>query len=42
MRRSSLYTYEELERGKTHDELWNAAQMEVCNYATTLWLLEML
>jgi deoxyribodipyrimidine photo-lyase len=29
--RSSLYTYEELERGKTHDELWNAAQMEVRN-----------
>lgn len=28
-KRSSLYTYEELERGKTHDELWNAAQMEM-------------
>jgi deoxyribodipyrimidine photo-lyase len=27
--RDYLYTYEELEQGKTHDELWNAAQMQM-------------
>ncbi len=28
-RREYLYTAEELERGKTHDDLWNAAQLEM-------------
>ena len=28
-RREYLYTVEELERGSTHDDLWNAAQLEM-------------
>ena len=28
-KREHLYTEEELERGETHDDLWNAAQMEM-------------
>jgi deoxyribodipyrimidine photo-lyase len=29
--RESIYTSEEFEAGKTHDELWNASQMEMVN-----------
>lgn len=41
--RPILYTAEELERGETHDELWNAAQREMLvtgemhNYVRMLW-----
>jgi deoxyribodipyrimidine photo-lyase len=30
-RREYIYTQEELERGRTHDDLWNAAQSEMVN-----------
>lgn len=29
--RESLYTYEQFEKGETHDALWNAAQWEMAN-----------
>ena len=38
-----LYTFQELEEGNTHDEIWNAAQMElretgiIHNYLRMLW-----
>ncbi len=41
--RSHLYSLEQLERGETHDELWNAAQREMVatgemhNYVRMLW-----
>ncbi len=41
--RSHLYSMEQLERGETHDELWNAAQREMVvtgelhNYVRMLW-----
>jgi deoxyribodipyrimidine photo-lyase len=41
--REYIYTLEELENGKTHDELWNAAQREMVatgemhNYVRMLW-----
>ncbi len=41
--RQFLYSLEELERGETHDELWNAAQREMVvtgemhNYVRMLW-----
>ncbi len=41
--RQFLYTLEELEEGRTHDELWNAAQREMVvtgemhNYVRMLW-----
>ncbi|MEO6051338.1 MAG: deoxyribodipyrimidine photo-lyase [Pyrinomonadaceae bacterium] len=41
--RSHFYTLEQLERGETHDELWNAAQREMVvtgemhNYVRMLW-----
>ena len=41
--REVLYTLEELEKGRTHDELWNAAQREMVvtgemhNYVRMLW-----
>lgn len=31
-RREWNYTREQLERGETHDELWNAAQLQMVNY----------
>jgi deoxyribodipyrimidine photo-lyase len=42
-RRSHLYSAEQLERGETHDELWNAAQAQlrgegvIHNYLRMLW-----
>ncbi len=33
--RAYRYTFEQLERGETHDELWNAAQ---CEMVTTGWM----
>ena len=42
-RREHIYSLEELERGETHDELWNAAQREMLatgeihNYVRMLW-----
>jgi len=42
-RRAPLYSLEQLEAGKTHDELWNAAQREMLatgemhNYVRMLW-----
>jgi deoxyribodipyrimidine photo-lyase len=41
--RKHIYSLEELERGRTHDPLWNAAQMQLCrqgcvhNYLRMLW-----
>ena len=41
--RPYLYSLEELEEGRTHDELWNAAQRQLClegkihNYVRMLW-----
>jgi len=41
--RSQVYSLEQLERGETHDELWNAAQREMVatgemhNYVRMLW-----
>lgn len=41
--RDRVYTLEQLEKGKTHDELWNAAQREMVetgemhNYVRMLW-----
>ena len=41
--RPYLYTFEQLENGETHDELWNAAQMQlrkegiIHNYLRMLW-----
>jgi len=41
--RPYLYSLEELESGQTHDELWNAAQRQLClegkihNYVRMLW-----
>ncbi|KAL2634258.1 hypothetical protein R1flu_005737 [Riccia fluitans] len=31
-KREFLYTQEQLEKGKTHDSLWNAAQLEMVHY----------
>ncbi len=31
-RREYEYTYEQLERGETHDELWNSAQLQMVRY----------
>jgi deoxyribodipyrimidine photo-lyase len=31
-KREYLYTQDQLERGKTHDNLWNAAQLEMVNF----------
>lgn len=46
--REYLYSYKELEQGKTHDELWNAAQLEMVhkgkmhNYMRMYWAKKIL
>lgn len=40
--RDTLYTFEQLEQGKTHDKLWNAAQLEMVAYGKMAGYMRML